>query len=190
MKHSKIVLSAMFTALLAINALVATPSAYAQTAETQETAAAAQAGAGGSILDVIERAKEAQRKAFTGSWEGVFTPEAGGPPPFRILFTFGSDGTVVATDAGPPAPHLASSEHGAWERSGNNEFLVTYKQLLFDQDGNLDSLFKGRVKFNLNNAGNEINGTVLIDLFDPQGNKFLAGAGTIKCTKITVEPLD
>ena len=167
-------------------------AAYAQTAggETVTAGAAPTSAPGGGLVDALERVKEAQRKAFTGSWEGILTPEDGGPPPFRILFTFGSDGTVVATDAGPPAPHLASSEHGAWERSSHNEFLMTYKQLLFDKDGNLDSLFKGRVRFNLNDTGKEINGTALIDLFDPQGNKFLSGAGTIKCTKIVVEPLD
>ena len=161
-------------------------AAYAQT----ETTTSEPLAQGAGLIDVIERATEAQRKAFTGSWEGVFTPEDGGPPPFRILFTFGGDGTVVAADAGPPAPHLATSEHGAWNRSGHNEFLVTYKQLIFNADGNLDTQFKGRIKFKINEAGDEINGVVQVDLYDPQGNKFLSGAGTIKCAKIKVEPLD
>jgi len=188
MKLKTLLLTFASAALMACAAGVAngqTPTG----AETEEKLTRQQAMAS-DILDVIERAKEAQRKAFAGSWEGVFTPEAGGPPPFRILFTFGLDGTVVATDAGPPSPHLASSEHGAWDRSGPNEFLVTYKQLLFDKDGNLDSLFKARVKFKLNEGGTGINGQVIVDLFDLQGNKFLSGAGTIKCTKIRVEPLD
>ena len=167
-------------------------AAYAQseTTSSSNTSADTQQAKQGDALDAIERAIEAQRKAFTGAWEGIVTPEAGGPPPFRILFTFGGDGTVVAADSGPPSPQLGSSEHGAWERTGNNEFLVIYKQLLFTADGDLDSTFKGRVKFTLNSDGNQINGTLLVDLFDPQGNKFLSGAGTIKCTKIKVEPLN
>ncbi len=162
---------------------------YAQT-EPATAGDTPQLAQGSGLIGVVERAVEAQRKAFTGAWEGVVTPEDGGPPPFRILFTFGGDGTVVAADAGPPAPHLATSEHGAWERSANHEFLVIYKQLIFDVNGNLDTLFKGRVKFKINEAGDEINGIMLVDLYDPQGNKFLSGAGTIKCTKIKVEPLD
>lgn len=96
----------------------------------------------------------------------------------------------MATDAGPPNPHLASSEHGAWERVGNHVFLVTYKQLLFDKDGNLDSLFKGRIRFRLTRGGTEISGPVIVDFYDAKGNPLFSGAGKIQCTKIRVEPLD
>ncbi len=137
-----------------------------------------------------ERIKQEQIKAFTGSWEGVFTPEEGGPPPFRILFTFGAEGTVVVSDAGPPTPQNNTTEHGAWERTGNNEFTIIYKQFLFNNAGELDSTFKGRVRFKLNRRGTEIHGVVKANIYDPAGNEVLAGAGTIKCTKIKVESLD
>lgn len=137
----------------------------------------------------FERLKQAQIKAFAGSWEGVFMPEEGGPPPFRILFTFGTDGTVVVSDAGPPTPQNNTAEHGAWERTGNNEFTIIYKQFLFNSAGELDGTFKGRVRFRINQRGNEINGVVKVNIYDPAGNKVIAGAGTIKCTKIRVEPL-
>ncbi|HZS04305.1 MAG TPA: hypothetical protein VFD58_05670 [Blastocatellia bacterium] len=144
----------------------------------------------GGLIGALERAKEAQKKAFSGSWEGVITPEEGGPPPFRILFTFGVDGTVVESDAGPPDPQNASASHGAWELTADREFLVVYKQLIFDASGNLSVLFKGRVKFRLNETEDEISGPVKVELADSLGNVFLTGEGTIKCTKIRVEPLD
>ena len=137
-----------------------------------------------------ERIKQEQIKAFTGSWEGVFTPEEGGPPPFRILFTFGAGGTVVASDAGPPSPQNNSAEHGAWERTGNNEFTIIYKQLLFNSAGELDGTFKGRVRFRLNRRGTEIIGVGKVNIYDAAGNEIIAGAGIVKCTKIKVESLD
>src|SRR5262249_40218947 len=148
------------------------------------------AGAGSGLLDVLEQAKQAQIKSFIGSWEGVLTPEEGGPPPFRILFTFGTDGTVVVSDAGPPNPQNNTAEHGAWERTGDHEFTIIYKQLLFDSVGNLDSTFKGRVRFTLDESRNEISGPVKVDIYDPQGNSIIAGNGVVKCTKIRVETLD
>lgn len=141
-------------------------------------------------VTLLQREKELAEKSFIGSWEGVLTAEDGGPPPFRILFTFGTDGTVVATDAGPPNPQLSSSEHGAWKYTGRREFLVTYKQLIFDQGGNLVNLFKARVRFRLNRFGNEISGPVIVDFYDADNNPLFSGAGKIKCTKIQAEPLN
>jgi len=158
-------------------------SAFAQTASQEQYQP-------GDLINVIEQARQSQIKAFTGSWEGVLTPEEGGPPPFRILFTFGADGTVVVSDAGPPSPQNNTAEHGAWERTGDNEFTIIYKQFLFNAAGDLDGAFKGRVKFKLDPARMEINGLVKVDLYDPQGVNFLSGAGTMKCTKIRVESLD
>lgn len=160
--------------------------AYGQTAERSANEEPSQE----NLSQYFERIKQAQIKAFAGSWEGVLTPEEGGPPPFRILFTFGADGTVVVSDAGPPTPQNNSAEHGAWERTGNNEFTIIYKQFLFTNTGDLDGTFKGRVRFRLNKHGNEINGVVKVNIYDPAGNEVIAGAGTIKCTKIKVESLD
>jgi hypothetical protein len=162
-------------------------TAFAQTTEELSQRITAQ---GGGILDIIEREKERQMKAFIGSWEGVLTPEEGGPPPFRILFTFGTDGTVVASDAGPPNPQNNTAEHGAWELTNDHEFTVIYKQLLFNSNGELDSTFKGRVRFKLDESRGEINGLVKVDIYDLQGTAIISGAGTIKCTKIRIESLD
>jgi len=182
----RIFLALIITVMTAISGLSANPPVLAQTVEQSDSQAAGQGG----LLDLLERAKQAQINAFTGSWEGVLTPEEGGPPPFQILFTFGADGTVVVSDAGPPTPQLNTAEHGAWERTGDHEFTIIYKQLLFDSDGNLNSTFKGRVKFKLNEAGTEISGLVKVDIYDLHGSVIISGAGTVKCTKIRVEPLD
>jgi hypothetical protein len=187
MTSKRILLALAVSLLLAVTSIaVCAQSSDGGSDTTQQI----QGAAGGGLLDAIEQAKQAQIKGFTGSWEGIETPGPGGPPPFHILITFGGDGTVVATDDGPPNPQLYGSEHGAWERTGNNEFLVIFKQLLLDEHGNLEAFFKARVLFKLNDAGTEINGKIIVDFYDPQGNKFLTGDGTIRCTKIKVEPLN
>lgn len=188
MKHKTTLLMFLGTALFL--SLLTASQAQAQASQTElEKATAHEDYPQENSITLSQRAKELAEQAFIGSWEGTLTPEEGGPPPFRILFTFGAGGTVVATDAGPPSPHLASSEHGAWKYIGNREFLVTYKQLLFNDKGELDSLFKGRIRFRLTRAGLEISGPVIVDFYDAQGNPLFSGAGTIKCTKIQAEPL-
>ncbi|NOT60906.1 MAG: hypothetical protein HOP19_11870 [Acidobacteria bacterium] len=167
----------------------ATFTAQAQTPVT-DPATEASVAQGADLVDVIERIKQAQIKAFAGSWEGVLTPEDGGPPPFRILFTFGADGTVVVSDAGPPTPQNNTTEHGAWERTGDREFTIVYKQFLFNAQGELDGSFKGRVRFKLDEFRKEITGVVKVDIYDPEGHSLIAGTGTIKCTKIQIESLD
>jgi hypothetical protein len=174
-------------ALIAIAALGAAPQAFAQTVDEPDRPAAPR---GNDALDAIERAKQAQIKAFTGSWEGIFTPEDGGPPPFRIMLTFGANGEAVEADGGPPDPQNATPGNGAWERTGDNEFTVIYKQLLFDTAGSTAATFKARVRFKLDPVKMEISGPVKVDLYEPNGANFLSGAGTIKCSKIRVEPLD
>ncbi len=176
------------TASLLLGLLLST-SAYGQT-EGAVANSANETASQENFGHFFERLKQEQVNAFTGSWEGVFTPEEGGPPPFRILFTFGAEGTVVVSDAGPPTPQNNTAEHGAWERTGNNEFTIIYKQLLFNNAGELDGTFKGRARFRLNRRGNEIHGVAKVNIYDAAGNEIIAGAGTIKCTKIRVEPLD
>lgn len=170
--------------------LLGVTSSQAQTSETDEQATANSGYHQEGLLTLGQLFRELQERAFIGSWEGIFTPEEGGPPPFRIQFTFGERGTVVQSDGGPPNPQNATPGHGAWRLVGNREFLVTYKQLLFDKDGNLENLFKARIKFRLNRTGLEISGPVIVDFYDPQGNPLFGGPGTIKCTKIQAEPLD
>ncbi len=186
MKHKNTLLTFIFTALLL--GLAAVNNAQAQTSGTE--AAATHESAQENFTTLSQRARELAEKAFIGSWEGIFTPEEGGPPPFRILFTFGTGGTVVASDAGPPTPQNNSAEHGAWERTGNNEFTIIYKQLLFNNAGELDGTFKGRVRFRLNRRGTEIIGVGKVNIYDAAGNEIIAGAGIVKCTKIRVESLD
>lgn len=186
MISKRIFLALAVVALLAVS----TVAVQAQSSESGPATTPQIQGAGGGIIDVLEQNKQAQVRAFIGSWEGVLTPEAGGPPPFLIQFTFGTDGTVVVSDAGPPGPQFAPSSHGAWERTGDNEFTVIYKQFLFTSTGDIDSTFKGRVKFKLNQSTLEINGVVKVNLYAPNGDPIVEGEGTIKCTKIRIEPLD
>lgn len=189
MKHSKTILSAMFTALLAFSALVATPSTYAQTVETQETSAAPLALAGGGILDVIEQAKQAQIKVLVGTWITTITPDGSdAPPPFPGLLTFMADGTALFSAAGPPIPALGNPGHGAWKRTGDRTFVATFVQLtfadLFHQDGSL----KLTLNIKLNEKLDEL--TTAQDqarIFDLEGNELVTLGGSQRGKKLQVE---
>ncbi len=188
MKHSKIVLSAMFTALLALSALIATPAIYAQTAETQEQAATPHAGAGGGILDVIEQAKQAQIKALVGTWVATVTPSGpDAPPPFPSLLTFMADGTALFSAAGPPIPALGNPGHGVWTRIGDRTFAATFVQLTFADLMHLDGTLKISMTLKLNEKLDELTTQDQVKILDLEGNELVTLGGAQRGKKLQVE---
>lgn len=125
-----------------------------------------------------------------GSWEVDHIPGPGGPPPFPMLLTIHSDGTVVESDAGPPTPHLFTAGHGSWAPSGRREFLVTYRQINFDEAANVTGYFKARCKITLNRAGTGFTGAVVVDFYDPLGAPVFSGEGTLTGRRLYPERLN
>lgn len=189
MKHSKILLSAMFMALLALSALVATPSAYAQTVETQETANVLPlAQMGGGILDVLEQARQAQIKALVGTWVATVTPTGpDAPAPFPSLLTFMADGTALFSAAGPPIPALGNPGHGAWIRIGDRTFAATFVQLTFADVMHQDGSLKLSLTIQLNEKLDELTTQDQARIFDLEGNELVTLGGSQRGKKLQVE---
>src|SRR5437870_5494705 len=63
---------------------------------------------------------------LTGAWLTNVTPPPVAGPPFQGIFTFTSDGTMIATQAGGPMPALGNPQLGLWARTGIRQFTLTY----------------------------------------------------------------
>ena len=66
----------------------------------------------------------AGQKSLVGSWIVDVMPDQPGPPPFRNLVTFTSDGLAVNT-----SPEFGGG-HGIWKKTGPREFSVKFVTLV------------------------------------------------------------
>src|SRR6187401_2030594 len=82
--------------------------------------------------------QESQAKSSVpGVWMIDVTPDDVVPPPFTILITFNSDGTLTETqnDMNLP-PFLLTAGHGVWTTLGNDAAVLRIVQLASDPSGN------------------------------------------------------
>ena len=75
---------------------------------------------------------QAKKYDLTGTWLLTITPDDPGATPFPGLYTFTSDGIALFSSVGPPIPGLGNPGHGVWVRTGQNTFIVKWKQFTFD----------------------------------------------------------
>ncbi len=139
-------------------------------------------------------------RAPTGSWKGVvrFTTEQ--RPPLTTLLTFTADGNLVESrrlylPASPLGPLLATPGHGEWRRSKNGGFDATIVVLYQGapehptSPGVVIGREKVRYKLQLLNGGQQLQGTILVEVQDAEGNVVSSDPGTIEATRIRPEPL-
>lgn len=139
-------------------------------------------------------------RAPTGSWKGVvrFTTEQ--RPPLTTLLTFTADGNLVESRRlylpdSPLGPLLATPGHGEWRRSKNGGFDATIVVLYQGASehptspGIVIGREKVRYKLQLVNGGQQLQGTILVEVQDGEGNVVSSDPGTIEATRIRPEPL-
>ncbi len=125
-----------------------------------------------------------------GSW--LFTVTAtsasGLPSPIIGIETYAAGGGYTETDQLSFMPSsLATPGHGAWKRTGERTFLLTYLTLNHDTQGTFQGTSKIRQVAKLNETGNAYSGSGNFDVYDVQGNVILSGTFTIQATRIQVE---
>lgn len=139
-------------------------------------------------------------RAPTGSWEGVarFTTEQ--LPPLTTLLTFTADGNLIESrrlylPESLLGPLVATPGHGEWRRSKSGGFDATIV-LLYQgasehptSPGVVIGREKVRYKFQLVNGGEQLRGTILVEVQDAAGTIVFSGPGTIDATRIRPEPL-
>jgi len=131
-----------------------------------------------------------------GSWLFTITipnVPAGFPNTFRSLITFIPGGSLINLAWSPTLPILISKSpwigHGAWARTGDNEFGLTVIYPRFDASGAFIGSGKGRGNLLVSEGASEASGTFAVDLYDANGNLFVSGGGSVQATRIVVEPV-
>jgi hypothetical protein len=135
-----------------------------------------------------------------GSWSGTATSTTVPLPPLRTLFTFGADGTVnesrrLYVPLSPLGPLLATPGHGAWRKTGRNEYSATI-QLLYQgtaehptAPGQVIGSETVRYRLLLVNGGRRLQGVIEVEVKDAAGNVVFLGPGTLEADRIRVEAL-
>ncbi len=155
-------------------------------------------GAGGQVITNTPQTNPtpvSNSDTIAGTWRVTVTSDTW-PEPFRALLTFDGDGSVIGSAQGdvllapPPgiAP-VATAAHGAWERTGNRNFLFTFRQIFYNSDGSFAGGAKIRNAAVMSKSGNEMSGQLVVDYYDINDNVVYTGTGTFTGQRMTAEPL-
>ncbi len=131
-----------------------------------------------------------------GSWLGTATATTAPLPPVMTLMTLASDGTVVEVHRQylhdfPLGPALVTPGHGAWVRTGSNQFSISLRLIYEgapDNSGSAGVVVATevlRLNVSLSAGGNRLTGTVADELDDLSGHAIFVGPGTFDATRIT-----
>jgi hypothetical protein len=126
-------------------------------------------------------------KTIVGAWFSRVTPTV--IPPFVGLGTFTADGGLINTTSLSLGFPLESPGHGQWVRAGRDRYDLTFFTVSADTAGNHILTSKVRAKLRLSADGDEFTGVFQVDVFDPNGGLLASDTGTVKSTRIKVEPL-
>lgn len=113
----------------------------------------------------------------------------------EALFTFTPGGGVVETNFTPsltsPFGPVAIA-HGAWARTGDHQFALTYLFLGQTPGDPNSSYVRGKVQaqITLNDALDAYSGKAQITNFDAQGNVIATPTETVEATRIVAKPID
>jgi hypothetical protein len=129
----------------------------------------------------------AAAKTIVGAWFSTVTPTL--LPPFVGLGSFTADGGVINTTSLSLGSPLESPGHGQWIRTGRDTYDVTFFTVNADVAGTHILTSKVRGKLRLSADANEFTGVFQVDVFDPNGGLLVSDTGTIRSTRIEVEPL-
>ncbi len=148
----------------------------------------AHAQSGSDLLDVLERARQAQAQALEGSWKITVTlalpPGVPPPPPIHATATISRGGALFGSDRARPT----SKQHGAWAHLGSNDFAFTAVEELFDTTGDFAGTLTVRVKLTVTGK-DEFVGVSNGEQRDAAGNLVFNVCGTVRGQRIKVEPL-
>ena len=127
---------------------------------------------------------------LVGSWVATVTVDpALGVPPFRELYTFHGDGTLVMVDdnaPGPPFPFTPG--HGVWKRGTGGSYVYKIVNLIYDPTtfaSNGQTSILNTVK--LDDKGNSFSGTGHGKFYGPDGGLLFEADATITGERITID---
>lgn len=127
---------------------------------------------------------------FVGSWRLTIT--APGGPSSQSLGTLLADGTFIESDepVSPGSPvDVTSAGHGLWEQTGASTAEVTFVELSTDLKGNFLGTATINARLTLGADGNSFSGPFTVTAADPSGKVVAQVSGTVKATRIVLQPL-
>src|SRR5262245_26210108 len=106
------------------------------------------------------------------------------PAPAVAIATSATRGTMIAESC------YASegAGHGAWARTGNNQFSITFVGNSFAPDGTVAASYKVRATVSLGPTGDTFAGPFQTQILDLTGNVLDTFTGVVKGVRIVVEP--
>jgi hypothetical protein len=128
-------------------------------------------------------------QALDGAWTVAVAFDRAGlplcaPAPSLAIATTANRGTVIADSC------FASegAGYGVWERTGNNEFAITFKGNSFGPDGTVATSYKVRARVSLDASTKAFSGPFQTQIFDLSGNVLDTLTGRVNAVRITSEP--
>ena len=175
-----------FVLFLSLTLLIALSASLLSAQSSEQDAAQAESSRGGCDWRCQLREKQAQQ--LEGSWDVTVTPAVPPgvpqPPSFIAHGTFARGGAAFGSDRQRPA----SKQHGAWTHIRGNQFAWTTTEDLFDPMGNFSGTIKVRVKVTITDKDAFV-GVSNGEQRDANGNLTFNRCGTVRGTRIKVEPL-
>ena len=187
MKKQKLMMTAirvLFTMILAW--VMSVPTLYAK---PDDKPALARDATQGGILDKVEPLTqgEGQSNQLEGSWTAVVFPVVppGVPQPSTGAYiSFARGGVLIGFNRMLP---FGSPQHGVWEHQVGHSYAFTFKQDLFDGTGSFIGTLTVRGRLTVDEK-DEFIGNFSAERRDASGNQFPTGCGTIRGTRIKIEP--
>jgi hypothetical protein len=186
MNKQKLMTAICILFALTLAGVINIPTLYAQ---SDDKPAPAQNTTQGEILDKLEPLRQGQGQAqqLEGSWTAVVFPAVppGVPQPSTGAYlSFARGGVLIGFNRVLP---FGSPQHGVWEHQGGHGFAFTFKQDLFDGTGSFIGTLTVRGRLTLDGK-DEFVGNFSAERRDANNNPFPTGCGTIRGTRIKVEP--
>jgi len=128
-------------------------------------------------------------QALEGAWNVAIVFDRAGlplcaPSPTVAIATTANRGTVIADSCyaseGPG--------YGVWERTGNNEFAITFRGNSFGPDGTVATSYKVRARASLDASTGAFTGPFQTQILDLSGNVLDTLTGRVNAVRITSEP--
>jgi hypothetical protein len=142
----------------------------------------------------IAHAQEDQ--SLVGSWLVAGTPTGAQPGPPRLLVSFVTGGVALRTaPLQQPAPSalgidkmFISTTHGAWARTAENTFNLTFVGFAFNDAGEFLAMQRIRVAVQLNDNQDGFSGLAKTDFIGADGQVVASSTGSVQGMRIQVEP--
>jgi hypothetical protein len=124
-----------------------------------------------------------------GAWLILVTPQ-GAPPSaaYEVLNLYTVGGGVAGASAHDPA--TGSSVYGAWRRSGDHQFQITFVGFTFDKtSGAWTGRLKVQARATLSQDGQTISAPARVSIYTPSGSLIVQSHTSFSGGRIAVEPL-